>query len=143
MSADVLDDLIASATSTVSDDDSKVTAKPAEKEEQERKGESEETMEAAAAPSNYPVVAPYGACGGESSHPCKMAGVCAACTPGWECVPKGRWYSQCLSTGASQGAPPQQESVEEEAVEEPATRDAVPGLGLGFGCGAQNLNKNP
>ena len=105
----------------------------AQKLEQERKGESEETMEAAAAPSNYPVVAPYGACGGESSHPCKMAGVCAACTPGWECVPKGRWYSQCLerSTGASQGAQPQQESVEEEAVEEPATRDAVPGLGLG------------
>ena len=100
----------------------------AQKLEQERKGESEETMEAAAAPSNYPVVAPYGACGGESSHPCKMAGVCAACTPGWECVPKGRWYSQCIpSVGESSddAATPSEveEKPEQEDVEKPVQED--------------------
>jgi hypothetical protein len=56
----------------------------------------------------YPLVEPWGACGGRSNHPCSDDRACAGCKPYYgepfECVRSHQWYWQCKE--ASPPPPP-------------------------------------
>ena len=56
----------------------------------------------------YPLVEPWGACGGRSNHACSDDRACAGCKPHYgerfECVRSHQWYWQCIS--ASPPPPP-------------------------------------
>merc|ERR1719265_3051406 len=58
-------------------------------------------------PGDYPLVEPWGACGGISNHACKSDSACAGCKPWYgeefECVRSHQWYWQCI---AAEPAPP-------------------------------------
>lgn len=58
-------------------------------------------------PGDYPLVEPWGACGGISNHVCKSDSACAGCKPWYgeefACVRSHKWYWQCI---AAEPAPP-------------------------------------
>ena len=180
VNTDVLDDLIASATSTVSgasckavkdsyrrgisnadckrceegyrwwpcntdgcvcsdSEDSKVTAKPAEKEEKEPAREKEPATSSVATPaatsfdpaslarsvsasattekekeaSAYAAVADWGQCGGKT-HACGSDKACAPCkSPSFACLSDSEWYYQCRPGAAARAVEPLPDTEEE------------------------------
>ena len=190
VNTDVLDDLIASATSTVSgasckavkdsyrrgisnadckrceegyrwwpcntdgcvcsdSEDSKVTAKPAEKEEKDPAREKEPATSAATTSfdpaslarsvsasattekekevSAYAAVPDWGQCGGKG-HACGMDKACAPCkSPSFSCLSGNEWYYQCRpgAAGAVEPLPAPAPPAPEIATEEEVTTAAA------------------